>query len=395
MLTNLQIQKATPEPMPFKLGDRDGLYLAVLPSGAKSWRYNHLVDGKAKTKTYGLWPTVSLAAAREAHRLYQVSLRAPLTARARPVPLFEDWAEVWLAHYLTTIKKGKNQLLIPGTLRNHLYPTLGAKPLDQIHRTELVALVKGIYAAGKHETAYRVCQRIAQIFNYAQDCGEINQHPGANLSRVLGPKKVRHHPCVAPAEAGQLMAAVAAYPDLITRLGLQLIAHTFVRTNDLRSAPWSEVDPAAEVWEIDGTRVKMGDNYLVPLSRQVRALLAELHAITGAGHLLLPGMDGRRPISENTMLFALYNLGYRGRMTVHGFRALASTVLNESKRWRPDAIERQLDHRERDKSRSPYNRALYIEERAEMMQWWSDWLDQQTASALSGQPDHRPALKLA
>lgn len=395
MLTTLQIKAAAPAAKPYKLADRDGLYLAVLASGVKSWRYNHLVGGKARTKTYGQWPALSLADAREAHRLYQASLRAPVVATARPVPLFKDWAEVWLAHYLTTIKKGKNQLLIPGTLRLHLYPALGAKRLDEIQRTELVTLVKGIYAAGKHETAYRVCQRIGQIFDYAQDCGELERHPGANLSRVLGPKKVRHHPCVAPSEAGQLLADVSGYPDLITRLGLLLVAHTFVRTNDLRSAPWSEVDPAADVWEVDGDRVKMGDDYLVPLSRQVRALLTELQAITGAGPLLLPGIDGRRPISENTMLFALYRLGYRGRMTVHGFRALASTVLNESKLWRPDAIERQLDHRERDKSRAPYNRAEYLEERAQMMQWWSDWLDQQVDHATRAAGNQAPALRAA
>jgi integrase len=383
MLTALQIKAAAPKTTPYKLADRDGLHVVVLPSGARSWRYNHLdpATGKARTKTYGLWPALSLSDAREAHRLHRLTLRTPVAAAARPVPLFSAWAEVWLAHYLTTIKKGKNQLLIPGTLRLHLYPALGRKQLDEIHRTELVALVKGLYAAGMHETAYRVCQRLGQIFNYAQDCGEIDSHPAAGLSRVLGPKKVRHHPCVPASEAGALLRAVATYPDLITRLGLQLIAHTFVRTNDLRSAPWSELDPEADTWQVDGQRVKMGDDYLVPLSRQVRALLTELQVITGAGALLLPGMGGRKPISENTMLFALYRLGYRGRMTVHGFRALASTVLNESKLWRPDAIERQLDHRERDKSRAPYNRAEYLEERAQMMQWWSDWLDQQTAQA--------------
>lgn len=377
MLTTLQIKAAVAAPKAYKIADRDGLYIAVLPSGVKSWRYNHLSGGKAKTKTYGKWPALSLADAREAHRLYRVALRAPVTAAAHPLPLFEDWAEVWLAYYLPTIKKGKNQLLIPGTLRNHLYPTLGAKRLDEITRVELVSLVKVLYAAGKHETAYRVCQRLGQIFNYAQDCGELDHHPAANLSRVLGPKKVRHHPCVAPDEAGQLLDDIAGYPDLITRAALQLVAHTFVRTNDLRSAPWTELDPSADVWQVDGARVKMGDDYLVPLSRQARALLADLHTITGSGPLLLPGIDGRRPISENTMLFGLYRLGYRGRMTVHGFRALASTVLNESKLWRPDAIERQLDHRERDKSRAPYNRAKYLDERAQMMQWWSDWLDRE------------------
>lgn len=252
------------------------------------------------------------------------------------------------------------------------------KPLDQIHRTELVTIVKTLYASGRQETAYKVAQRIGQIFNYAQDCGEIDSHPAASLSRVLGPKKVRHHPCVDPSEAGALMAAISTYPDLITRLGLQLVAHTFVRTGDLRGAPWLELGEAgATVWQVDGQRVKMGDDYLVPLSRQARSLLEELRTITEPTGLLLPGMNMRRPISENTMLFGLYRLGYRGLMTAHGFRALASTVLNESKLWRPDAIERQLDHRERDQSRAPYNRAEYLEERAAMMQWYSDWLDQQ------------------
>jgi integrase len=380
MLTALQIKAAAPRPTPFKLADRDGLHVVVLPSGARSWRYNYLdpATSKARTKTYGLWPALSLADARAAHLAFRAQLKAPPVAAQRLTPTFEAWAEVWLAHYLRTIRPGKNQLLIPGTLRNHVHPAIGTRRLADITRADLVAIVKPIYEAGMHETAYRVAQRIGQVFDYAVDCGELDRHPAAGLSRVLGPKKVRHHPCVPASEAGTLLRAVATYPDLITRLGLQLIAHTFVRTNDLRSAPWSELDPEADTWQVDGQRVKMGDDYLVPLSRQVRALLTELQVITGAGALLLPGMGGRKPISENTMLFALYRLGYRGRMTVHGFRALASTVLNESKLWRPDAIERQLDHRERDKSRAPYNRAEYLEERAQMMQWWSDWLDQQT-----------------
>ena len=379
MLTNLKIKAATPKPTPYKLADRDGLYLVVLPTGAKSWRWNHVVGEKAKTKTFGLWPAVSLADARAAQMAYRAALASASKPQAkRAVPLFRDWAEVWLAHYLSTIRKGKNQLLIPGTLKNHIYPALGAKPLDQIHRTELVTIVKALYASGRQETAYKVAQRIGQIFNYAQDCGEIDSHPAASLSRVLGPKKVRHHPCVDPSAAGTLMRAIATYPDLITRLGLQLVAHTFVRTNDLRSAPWQELgEEGASVWQVDGQRVKMGDDYLVPLSRQARSLLEELRQITEPTGLLLPGMDMRRPISENTMLFGLYRLGYRGLMTVHGFRALASTVLNESKLWRPDVIERQLDHRERNQSRAPYNRAEYLEERTAMMQWYSDWLDQQ------------------
>lgn len=395
MLTNLQIKAATPKATPYKLADRDGLYLAVLPSGARSWRYNHLVPAgpagksKAKTKTYGLWPALSIADARTEHIAYRAALAAPVAAAAaRPVPLFADWAEVWMAHYLGTIKKGKNQLLIPGTLRNHINPVVGHQRLDQIHRTTLVGIVKALYTAGKQETAYRVAQRLAQIFDYAVDCGEIDKHPAAGLTRVLGPKKVRHHPCVPASEAGQLLRSIATYPDLITRLGLQLAAHTFVRTDELRRAPWAELDrgPAA-LWQIDASRMKMGDHHLVPLSRQVLSLLDELAVYTGHGSLLLPGaVSPRRPISENTMLFGLYRLGYRGLMTVHGFRALASTVLNESGLWRPDVIERQLDHRERNASRAPYNRAEYLEERAQMMQWWSDWLDQQADQPTSAAP---------
>lgn len=390
MLTTLQIKAAAPAAKPYKLADRDGLHLVVLPSGARSWRYNHLVPAgpggrtKAKTKTYGLWPALSIAEARAAHVAYRATLTAPTeAAAARPVPLFADWAEVWMAHYLSTIKKGKNQLLIPGTLRNHINPVIGHQRLDQIHRTTLVGIVKQLYAAGRQETAYRVSQRLAQIFDYAQDCGEIDKHPAAGLTRVLGPKKVRHHPCVPAGEAGQLLRHIATYPDLITRLGLQLAAHTFVRTDELRRAPWAEIDrgPGA-LWQIEAARMKMGEDHLVPLSRQVLRLLDELAVYTGHGPLLLPGAVGQgKPICENTMLFALYRLGYKGRMTVHGFRALASTVLNESKLWRPDVIERQLDHCERDKSRDPYNRAMYLEERAAMMQWWSDWLDQQADQA--------------
>lgn len=387
MLTQLQIRAAEARDKPYKLADRDGLYLVVLPSGVKSWRYNHLVDRKARTKTYGQWPALSLADARGAHAAYRAGATDgdPAPSPAAPsVPTFEKAAQAWLADYLPTIRKGKNQLSVPASLEKHVYPKIGAVRLDLITRADLVDLVKGIYNSGRREIAYKVAQRICQVFDHAQDNGRIDTHPASRLSRVLGPKQTAHHPCVPPTQAGALLRAIATYPDLITRHALLLAAHTFVRTDELRSAPWAEFDRSKRgaLWVIPGERIKMAEAHEVPLSRQVLQLLTALHQYTGEGTLLLPGANTpRKPISENTMLFALYRLGYKGVHTVHGFRALASTVLNESGLWRPDVIERQLDHRERDGSRRPYNRAEYLDERRRMMQWWSDWLDAQVGGS--------------
>jgi integrase len=180
---------------------------------------------------------------------------------------------------------------------------------------------------------------------------------------------------IPPDEAGELMRQIDGYPDLVTRLGLQLLAHTFVRVGELRGMRWDELREDGHVWVIPEARMKMGLPHVVPLSEPARAILAQLRAINGDMALVLdsPAKPGHE-LSENTFLFALYRLGYRGRMTAHGFRALASTVLNEQSGFPHDVIERQLAHKETDAVRAAYNRASYLTQRRELMTWWSTWL---------------------
>lgn len=379
-LTTRQIDAAKPKPTMYKLADAGGLYLAVLTSGVKSWRFNYTDAGKQKTKTYGTSADLTLAEARALHAAFKDA------GQAAGAPPFELVARQWFKIKLPTLDNAKHQTQVVNTLERFVFPAIGKRPMHELKRADLVAVVKAIEARDTIETAHRVAGRIGMVFNYAQDAGLIDAHPAAGLARVLQARKVRKHMAsIPPAEAGALLAAIAGYEETVTRLGLLLLAHTFVRPTELRTMPWAELRLADDVWVIGADRMKMDLPHVVPLSRQVKALLAELAIITGDAVLALD--SPARPnhaLSENTFLFALYRLGYRGRMTAHGFRSLASTVLNEQSPFNRDAIERQLAHSETNEVRAAYNRAEYLAERRLLMQWWSDWLDSQSAQSRRG-----------
>ena len=226
------------------------------------------------------------------------------------------------------------------------------------------------------ETAHRVAGRIAAVFDYAIDVGHIEAHPASGLVRVLQSRKVKKPMAsIPPTETGALLRAIEGYDEPVTRLGLQLLAHTFVRVGELRYMRWSELREDGAVWVVPGERMKLRLPHVVPLSQQARAVLASLHVLSGDREFVLnsPVRPGH-PISENAFLFALYRLGYRGRMTAHGFRVLASTVLNEQSGFAHDVIERQLAHKETDAVRAAYNRAEYLDTRRELMRWWGGGL---------------------
>jgi integrase len=375
-LTVKAVEAAKPREKGYKLTDGAGLYLFVTAKGAKSWRANYSKDGKQATRTYGLWPDLSLADARRAHT---AARDAPAADAPAAAPTFETVARDWLKMKLPTLSNGKHQGQVQNTLERYAFPALGARPIDQIKRADLVAVVRGAQAGDKVETAHRVASRITSVFNHAQDTGILEHHGAAGLTRVLVARKVKKPMAsIPPEEAGALLRAIDEYPDTITRLGLQLLALTFVRVGELRGMRWDELREDGAVWVIPAERMKLRLPHVVPLSRQARALLETLRGMTGDATLVLdsaarPG----HPISENTFLFALYRLGYRGRMTAHGFRALASTVLNERSGFAHDVIERQLAHKETDAVRAAYNRAEYLTQRRELMVWWADWLDSQ------------------
>ncbi len=381
MLTVKAVEAAKPRDKAYKLADGGGLYLFISPAGGKSWRANFVKDGKQGTKTYGKWPELSLPDARKAHGSSRSTPELELTT----TPTFKVVAKQWLLKHLPSLSNPKHRRQVEATLERFAYPAIGDRPIGEIRRPELV---KAVGAAGSRvETSHRVAGRITSVFNYALDAGIIESHPAANLTRVLTPRKVKKPmPSIPPAEAGELMRAIAGYPDLVTRLGLELAAHTFVRVGELLGMRWDELKEDGLIWVVPADRMKgKGDRrvpHVVPLSKQARAIVDKLREINGDSELVLdsPARPGHE-LSENTLLFALYRLGYRGRMTVHGFRALASTVLNESSGFDAEVIERQLAHKEADAVKAAYNRAQHLPKRRELMEWWGKWLARETAAS--------------
>jgi integrase len=357
---------------------------SIVPYGEKKWRVYLLNKGKRETKLCGSQKEArAWAAKREKELATSSSVK------------FGEVAEAWLKLKIPSFDSEVNQRTVDQSVRDYILPPLAHKRLDEITRADLVVVVESVAKRGTIETAHRVGQRIRQIFDFAVDSGQWKDPHVAtsSLSRVLPKRRRRKMAAVRIAELPALLRAIDQYPEPITRIGLLLLAHTFTRTNELIRARWEEIrDPAT--WVIDEKRMKGKDEerklHVVPLSRQVQALLAqarhfgtEVTGGVGSNYFLASTVNALCGISSNTLLFALYRLGYRGRMTGHGFRAIASSVLNESGLWNPDAIERQLHHDETNDVRASYNRAEYLEERRRMMQWYSDYLESRAASTAS------------
>ncbi len=378
-LTVKQVDSAKPKDKPYKLGDSGGLYLYIAPSGLKSWRANYQQDGKQRTRTYGRHPQMTLAKARAAHALAKST---DATTGTTTTLTFREAAKRWLAVKIPSLTNHKHKIQVENTLERFVYPVIGDMPIDQIKRPALAEIVLSTQEGDRVETAHRVAGRITAVFDYAQDMGIIASHGASGLTRVLQPRRVRKPMAtIPPQEAGRLLALIEDYDEPVTRLGLQLLALTFVRVGELRGMRWDELREDGAVWVIPSERMKLRLPHVVPLSRQAQEVLSELRLLTGEGDLVLESpINRRKPISENTFLFALYRLGYRGRMTAHGFRSLASTVLNEQSGFAHDVIERQLAHKETDAVRAAYNRAQYLDQRRALMAWWGSWLDQQRAN---------------
>lgn len=391
-LTVKAIDAARPREKAYKLGDTEGLYLYVSPAGGKSWRANYTERDpatkkpKQKTRTYGQYPELSLAAAREKHRAARNGKPAEAVATK---PAFKEVARQWMLKHLPSLSNPKHRLQIESTLESYVYPHIGDLPVDQIPRTLLVTTVQAVQRQDakngddRVETAHRVAGRITAVFDYAQDIGILEHgHPASHLTRVLQSRTVKDPmACVPWQEAGELLRAIDTYPEQVTRLGLLLAAYTFPRVNMIRGFEKGELREEGAIWVVPAERMKgKADSrlpHVIPMAPQAQKIVAQLVEMSGCDLVLESPDRPGHAISENTLLFALYRLGYRGRMTVHGFRALASTVLNEQSGFPKDVIERQLAHKESDDVRAAYNRAEYLPQRRELMQWWADWLDAQ------------------
>lgn len=388
-LTETAIRQAKAAPRAIKLFDERGLFLLLKPSGSRYWRFKYRVNGEEKLLALGVYPDVSLKLARdrreEARRLVANGIDPGAKRQAEKLSrtdTFEAIAREWLAlqeHQLSpaTFKKAQ------WTFETLLFPRLGSQPIAMIKAPDLLAALRKIEARGTYETTHRAKQRCGQIFRYAIATGRAEHDISADLRGALAPVVTKNRAALTdPARVAELLRAIDGYRGApTTAYALKLASRTFVRPGELRYAEWSEVEFDHAEWRIPAARMKMRELHIVPLARQVVDWLRELHAITGRGTFLFPSLQTKlRPISNNTVNVALRRLGYsRDEMTGHGFRAMASTLLNE-KGWHPDVIELQLAHAERNKVRAAYNRAQRLAERRAMMQAWADYLEALAAS---------------
>lgn len=387
MLTDKALQKLKASDRLYRVADGAGLCIEITPGGARHWRYRYRVNGVAKMLSLGTYPDVNLAAAREAARAHRKQLRAgvdpslqrkheKLLRNVASATTFEAVGREWLS------KQGK---LAPATfdkakwmLETLAFPWLANRAISEIEAPEVLAVVRRVEARGKLETAQRLKQRIGQVMRYAVATGRASRDPTTDLRGALESPKSKNFAAVTePKEVGKLLRALHAYKGrFVTACALKLAPLLFVRPGELRGAEWSEIDLAAGEWRIPAERMKMRQEHIVPLSRQALDVLHELHALTGSRRFVFPSVrTSDQPMSENTITGALRRMGYSGKeMTAHGFRALASTRLNEMG-FPVDHIERQLAHAPRDRVRAAYNRAQHLAERKKMMQTWADYLD--------------------
>jgi integrase len=386
-LTDPKVRQAKPAEKPYKLFDGGGLFLLVQPGGSKLWRLKYRFGGKEKLLAIGSYDKgVSLKKAREARDRARDQLIEGIDPGAskkkekhaereqaentfRAIAL--NWAETYGARWT---ESHRNRVV--ASLEKDAFSALGDLPIKGITPPMVLSVIRAVESRGALDVASRILQRTSAIFRYAIQTGRAIYNPAADMKGVLKTRKVEHRSTISRDELPDFLKKLDAYSgDLITKLALRLIILTFVRTGELRGARWEEFDVDQREWRIPPERMKMRSAHIVPLSPQALAVVEELRPLTGQFDLLFPSQrDPQRPISENTLLYALYRLGYHKLATVHGFRALASTILNETG-FRPDVIERQLAHVERNKVRAAYHRSEYLEERRKMMDWWGTCIE--------------------
>lgn len=399
-LTDIEVRKAKAQQKAYRLSDGGSLYLWVTPAGGKLWRWAYTHEKKEKLMSFGKYPAVTLALARERHAEARKLLAMgtdPMAQRkieknADRIAYensFQSVASCWIEHW----KDGKSPRHVAYVKRRmgaDILPRLGARPIADIEAPELVAMAKAIEKQGAREIAKRALETTGQVFRYAIAFGHTRRNPVSEIRPmdILKPTRKVNYARVDARELSDLLKAVEVCPSRnTTRLAMKLMALTFVRTSELIGAKWKEFDLKAGRWDIPAERMKMHTPHIVPLARQALEVLEMLRTLTGQNQWLFPGdRDTSRPISNNTILKALERMGYKGRMTGHGFRGLASTILHEQG-YAHEHIELQLAHAPRNAVSAAYNHALYLEPRAKMMQEWADYLDH-TLHGSRNMPSH-------
>jgi integrase len=384
-LTDTTIRNTKPGDKPIKLFDGGGLFLQVVPAGGKWWRFRYRFDGKHKLLSLGTYPAVSLKQARAKREEMRQQLaagtdpgevRKAAKARRSTANSFEAIAREWFTKSAPTWVPAHAAKVIR-SLERDVFPWIGARPIGEINAPELLTVLQRIEDRGALNIAHRTHQICGRVFRYGIATGRADRDPSADLRGALASAKKRHHAAMTePQSVGTLLRVIDGYQgSFVTKCALRLAPLVFVRPGELRKAQWVEFDLDAGEWRY--TVTKTNTPHIVPLSRQAVEILRELQPLTGGGHYMFPSISTTaRPMSENTLGAALRALGFpKDDMSVHGFRAMARTILDEVLNVRPDFIEHQLAHAVRDPNGRAYNRTAFLAERRKMMQQWADYLD--------------------
>ena len=394
-LTDRQIKALKPKPKDQWYVDGNCLRLLVKTSGAKYWRMSYRFDGKQKSLALGVYPDITLKEARFLRDKARVEVSegtdpAIQRQKEKNPHLFNDnekfstlamewWnnqKEAWTDHHAHRVLQ---------RIKDNSFEELDKKPLSSLEPMDVLKVVRKVEDRGALDIAKRVLQSISAIFRYGVQTGKLKYNPASELSGVVKARKQQHRASLPNNQLGQFLRDLDGYENhgrKLTKLALQLQVLTFVRPGELRTAHWQDFELDKALWRIPPERMKMKTEHIVPLSKQALKMLEELHPISGHYELVFPSDKYRdKPMSDNTMRKAMFIMGYDGntlgkaKATPHGFRANASSILNEQG-FNPDAIERQLSHMERNGVRAAYlHHARYLDERKEMMQWWADFLD--------------------
>ena len=389
-ITDARARNAKPNDKDYKVTDERGLYLLVKTNGSKLWRYKYRFSGKERTLAMGAYPEISLKEARskrdEARRLLDEGKDPSLEKqiqKALNISKYENNFEAVGREWYEVKLTGKSESHRSRSLRmleKELFPYLGIRPVSDITAPELLTILRRIEKRGVVDTAHRAKQTAGQVFLYAIQTGRATDNPAANLTGALRPKETTHYPAITtPLEVGLLMLAMDAYNGTpIVRAALKLSALLFLRPGELRQLEWSFINWNEGRIEIPATLMKIKEAHIVPLSRQAKKILEQLHTLTGRGQYLFPSERGAsRPLSDNGVRTALRTIGYSNEVMVpHGFRAMARTLLDEVLEYRIEWIEQQLAHVVKDPNGRAYNRTKHLKQRAEMMQHWADYLDE-------------------
>ena len=400
-LTETQAKNAKPRERAYKLADSEGLFLLVQPNGTKLWRMKYRFAGKEKLLSFGAYPALGIAAARDKRKAAKALLaegKDPMKAKGEVISengdTFYMVAKRWHENRQSALNPAHAER-VWSRMERDVFPSLGQRLIHEITAPEVLEMIRKIEIRGALDISRRAKQGVGQVFQFAIACGLASSDPTAHLSGALKPRpRVKHMSRLPLVEIPAFLEKLRAYQEegdrrsAITRDAVLFALLTWVRTKELRLAVKSEfenLDGMEPVWRIPATRMKMGREHLVPLSAQA-ALIARKMVSAATGDYLFPGTHPDKPLSENTMIYALYRLGYHSRQTIHGFRGLASTWANEQlvefgkpamwiRKYHEDWVELQLAHSEKDDVRGAYNAAEYLAPRRRMMQDWADFLD--------------------